>query len=91
MGHGTIDFGPFRLETGPDRLCRGAEEIALRPKSLGVLAYLARRPGRLVTKDELREQVWGVAHVNGPPWTRIRRRACTPPTRLNDRAEEKLR
>jgi hypothetical protein len=52
MGHGTIDFGPFRLETGPDRLCRGAGAIALRPKSLGVLA---------------------------------------PPTRLNDRAEEKLR
>jgi serine/threonine-protein kinase len=60
----TIDFGPFRLDTDPDRLWRGSEEVALRAKSLSVLAYLARRPGRLVTKDELREQVWGAAHVS---------------------------
>ena len=60
----TIHFGPFRLDTDPDRLWRGSEEVALRAKGLGVLAYLARRPGRLVTKDELREQVWGVAHVS---------------------------
>ena len=60
----TITFGPYRLESGPDRLFRGSEEIALRPKSLGVLAYLARRPGRLVSKEELREQVWDAAHVS---------------------------
>jgi predicted ATPase len=29
-----------------------------------VLAYLTRQPGRLVTKDELREQVWGTIHVS---------------------------
>jgi DNA-binding winged helix-turn-helix (wHTH) protein len=59
-----IEFGPFRLDTDPDRLRRGSEEVSLRAKSLSVLAYLARRPGRLVTKDELREQVWGAAHVS---------------------------
>ena len=59
-----IEFGPFRLDTDPDRLWRGSEEVPLRAKSLSVLAYLARRPGRLVTKDELREQVWGAAHVS---------------------------
>ena len=64
MASNTINFGPYRLETGPDRLCRGAQKIDLRPKGLGVLAYLAHRPGRLVTKEELREQVWGVAHVS---------------------------
>jgi hypothetical protein len=70
MDHSTIDFGPFRLETGPDRLCRGTEEIALRPKGLGVLAYLARRPGRLVTKDELRESVviYNGTEVYGVKW-----------------------
>jgi DNA-binding winged helix-turn-helix (wHTH) protein len=54
----------FRLATDPDRLWRGSEEVRLRAKSLSVLAYLARRPGRLVTKDELREQVWGNTHVS---------------------------
>ena len=63
MTHPAILFGPFRLDTDPDRLWRGSEEVHLRAKSLSVLAYLASRPGRLVTKDELREQVWGAVHV----------------------------
>jgi DNA-binding winged helix-turn-helix (wHTH) protein/tetratricopeptide (TPR) repeat protein len=64
MKHDTILFGSFRLDTDPDRLRQGSEEVPLRAKSLSVLAYLARRPGRLVTKDELREQVWGATHVS---------------------------
>jgi DNA-binding winged helix-turn-helix (wHTH) protein/predicted ATPase len=64
MTRGTLEFGPYRLESGPDRLWRDSEEVALRPKSLKVLAYLARRPGRLVTKEELREHVWGGTHVS---------------------------
>jgi predicted ATPase/DNA-binding winged helix-turn-helix (wHTH) protein len=66
---GTLEFGPYRLESGPYRLWRGSQEIALRPKGLKVLAYLARHPGRLVTKNELREQVWGATPVSD---TRIR-------------------
>ncbi len=64
MNPGPIEFGPFRLDTDPDRLWRGSEEVPLRAKSLSVLAYLARRPGRLVTKDELREQIWATTHVS---------------------------
>ena len=64
MDHGPIEFGPFRLATDPDRLWRGSEEVHLRAKSLGVLTYLARRPGRLVTKNQLREQVWDATHVS---------------------------
>ena len=37
--------------------------MALRPRALAVLRYLAERPGRLVTKAELRRQVWAGAHV----------------------------
>ena len=66
---GTLEFGPYRLESELGRLWRDSEEIALRPKSLKVLAYLARHPGRLVTKEELREQVWGATQVSD---TRLR-------------------
>ena len=66
---GTLEFGPYRLESGPYRLWQGSKEIALRPKSLKVLAYLAGQPGRLVSKDELREQVWGTTYVSD---TRVR-------------------
>ena len=64
MDREDIEFGPFRLDTDPDRLWRGSEEIPLRPKSLSMLAYLARRPGRLISKDELREQIWATTHVS---------------------------
>ena len=60
----TLEFGPFKLETSPDCLSRGEEEIPLRPKALSVLAYLARRSGRMVSKNELHEQIWGTAQVS---------------------------
>ena len=56
-------FGPFRLESSPARLWRGSDVIDLRPRALAVLWYLVRHPGRLVTKAELRQQVWEGTHV----------------------------
>ena len=53
-----LRFGPFSLEAEPLRLRRGTEQIALRPKSLAVLRYLAQQPGRLVSKEELLHSVW---------------------------------
>jgi hypothetical protein len=37
--------------------------VALRPRAVAVLRYLVEHPGRLVTKAELRRQVWGDTHV----------------------------
>src|SRR5262245_17772839 len=56
-------FEPFRLDLTHGRLWRGHQLIALRRRSLAVLRYLAEHPGRLVTKAELRHQVWGDTHV----------------------------
>jgi DNA-binding winged helix-turn-helix (wHTH) protein len=53
-----IAFGPFRLDEAGGRLLRGGKEVALRYKTFAVLDYLARRPGRLVPKDELLDAVW---------------------------------
>jgi len=58
-----ITFGPFRLEVRHGQLWRGDEVIALRPRSLAVLRYLATHPGRLVTKATLRQQVWAGTHI----------------------------
>jgi DNA-binding winged helix-turn-helix (wHTH) protein len=44
-------------------VARGEQPIALRPRSLAVLQYLVEHPGRLVTKAELRRQVWAGTHV----------------------------
>ena len=58
-----ITFGPFRLEMPHGRLWRGAQSIALRPRSRAMLRYLVEHPGRLVTKAELHQQVWAGTHV----------------------------
>jgi TolB-like protein len=52
-----ISFGPFRIE--PRRgLMEGAKDVRLTPKALELLAYLAKHPGEVVSKDELFEAVW---------------------------------
>lgn len=59
-----ITFGSFRLETASGRLWRQNDMVPLRPRSLAMLQYLAERPGRLVTKAELLQQVWAGSHVS---------------------------
>jgi predicted ATPase len=58
-----LTFGPFRLEVTDGRLWRGSHVVALRPRAVAVLRYLVEHPGRLVTKPELLQQVWGDTHV----------------------------
>ena len=57
-------FDAFRLEPPPGGLWRGDVRLALRPRPLAVLRYLMAHAGRLVTKAELRQHVWGGAHVS---------------------------
>jgi pimeloyl-ACP methyl ester carboxylesterase/DNA-binding winged helix-turn-helix (wHTH) protein len=57
-GSTQLAFGPFRLEPGNARLWRGDRPVALQPKALTVLHFLAERAGRLVTKDELLDAGW---------------------------------
>ena len=55
----TLRFGPFTLDAAAARLWRDGEPVELAPKSFDLLAFLAGRPGTLVTKDELLDGVWG--------------------------------
>lgn len=58
-----LRFLDYSLDADDARLRRGSEVIALRPKTMAVLCYLAERPGRLVTKSELLDRVWSDAVV----------------------------
>jgi DNA-binding winged helix-turn-helix (wHTH) protein/tetratricopeptide (TPR) repeat protein len=53
-----VRFGSYRLDRDGQQLWRRDRRIPLRPKTWAVLDYLAARPGRLVTKDELLATVW---------------------------------
>jgi TolB-like protein/DNA-binding winged helix-turn-helix (wHTH) protein/Tfp pilus assembly protein PilF len=58
-----FEFGNFRLDAERAALLRDGDEVHLRPKSFQVLEYLVRNPGRLVTRRELMDAVWGPAVV----------------------------
>ena len=55
---GSIRFGPYRFDPDRGRLWRGDERVALQPRPLAVLGYLAARPGTVVGRDELIQKLW---------------------------------
>ena len=56
-------FGPFSADRAAYRVFRGTKELTLTPKPLDLLFYLLERPGTLVTKEELLDEVWPDANV----------------------------
>ena len=52
-----IAFGHYLLDIDEARLTREGAPIDLPPRAFGLLAYLARQPGRLVRKDAVRRVV----------------------------------
>jgi len=55
---GVLHFAHFDINVERGELLVRGSVVALRPKSFALLIYLARRPGRLLSKDELIEAVW---------------------------------
>lgn len=51
-------FGDVELDESALELRVGGEVVQLEPKALEVLRVLVRRPGEVVTKDELLDAVW---------------------------------
>jgi len=63
-------IGPFVLDERRYTLTRAGEPVALSPRLVELLAYLAARPGVLVTKDELLDRFWTDVHVTENTLTR---------------------
>ena len=58
-----ISFGPFAFDARNGLLSRAGTEIPLPPRVIGVLGLLLARPGQVVSRQELLEQVWKDAYV----------------------------
>jgi DNA-binding winged helix-turn-helix (wHTH) protein/TolB-like protein len=52
-------FGVYEFEAGSGQLRKHGRPVALERQPARVLAALLARPGELVTRDELRQAVWG--------------------------------
>lgn len=58
-----LTFGPFVLDPASGLLVRDGVPVPLTPRALQVLEYLARRPGRLISKAELLDAAWAGTFV----------------------------
>ena len=58
----TYRFGAFELDAGNAELRRDGRPLKLAPQPFTVLLTLVARPKTLVTRDELRQAVWGDEH-----------------------------
>lgn len=53
-----LRIGTFQLDIDNQQLLRGGTEVSISPKALLVLIFLAARPGQLVTKQHLLDEIW---------------------------------
>ncbi len=54
----TLRFDTFELDTGAGELRKNGDRIKLPPQPCRVLELLVRRSGEVVTRDEIRENIW---------------------------------
>ena len=54
-----IRFGPFTLDGRSGELRNGPTRLKVPDQSIAVLQALLERPGELVTREDLRDRLWG--------------------------------
>jgi TolB-like protein/tetratricopeptide (TPR) repeat protein len=58
MASSTLRFGPFELDPSTGELRKGGRRLRFPPQPARVLGLLAGRPGELVSRDEIRSDLW---------------------------------
>ncbi len=56
---GAVTFGPFELDPSGERLRKHGIPIKLTGQPMQILKLLLGKPGHVVTREELRRQLWG--------------------------------
>lgn len=54
-----IRFGTFQLDTQAGQLLKNGRVVRLKPQPLRLLQLLISRPGELVSRDDIRDLLWG--------------------------------
>jgi len=58
-----LEVGPLRVDLEAHEASCAGEKLDLTPREFDLLAFLARNPGRALTRDELLRKVWGYDYV----------------------------
>src|SRR5919206_1904962 len=56
---GVLTFADITLDQDTREVTRGERQVELRNKAFELLAYFLRNPGRVLSRRELLEEVWG--------------------------------
>jgi two-component system OmpR family response regulator len=59
-----LEVGELRLDPATRRVWRGDDEIALSAKEFSLMEAFMRRPGEVLSRDQLLEQAWDHAYEN---------------------------
>jgi DNA-binding response OmpR family regulator len=62
---GLLQVGSVQLDPAERRVHAGDQEISLTATEFDLLAYLMRRPGRVVGREQLLSEVWGYSWIAG--------------------------
>src|SRR3954464_6251010 len=52
-------FGPFEVDASTGELLKGGIRVRLPAQPFAILLLLLQRPGEMVTRQQLCEQIWG--------------------------------
>ncbi|HVV65090.1 MAG TPA: response regulator transcription factor [Rhizomicrobium sp.] len=63
--------GPLSVDLVRRRVRMGENEIHLSPKEYGLLRFLVMHAGKVVTHQQLLQEVWGAAHVHDVQYLRV--------------------
>jgi len=58
-----IEVGPLVVDPGAHEVAFKGRKLALTPREFDLLAFLARHPGRVHSREELLRKVWGYDYV----------------------------
>jgi two-component system, OmpR family, KDP operon response regulator KdpE len=71
VGSGVLNLEGLEIDLLARRVRRDGEDVHLTPKEYGVLAELAKYPGRVLTHAQLLRAVWGPAHEEHVEYLRV--------------------
>jgi DNA-binding winged helix-turn-helix (wHTH) protein/tetratricopeptide (TPR) repeat protein len=60
----TVQFGACEVDLRSGEVRRAGTVVRLQDKPLQLLTVLLERPGQLVTRDEIRERIWGASRYH---------------------------
>jgi two-component system OmpR family response regulator len=60
--HGVLDFGDLSIDVDRREVRLGGHPVTLTAREFDLLLHFARHPGRVLTRTQLLDQVWGYGH-----------------------------